>query len=145
MTKGIGKEIYERRRALGMSQGEFAKKIGVQASHVAYIEGGQRRPSIPLLKRMARVLDIDARRLFILSHPEAKYLFDENGDEKRKRNAQKGPWEAFLSSRALLRRHRVTASELKLLKQVSLLSDVSSARDFLFILNTVRQAADPND
>lgn len=144
MTKTLGKEIRERREALGMSQSEFAKKVGVQTSHVAFIENGQRRPSIALLKRMARALRADPRRLFVLSHPEAKYLFDEDGEERRRRSVEGDPWQQFLSRRALLKRYKVTASELKLLKHVSLLADVSSARDFLFILNTVRQAADPD-
>lgn len=145
MNKKLGKEIREQRGALGISQAEFAKRIGVQASHVAYIENDQRRPSLPLLKRIARVLAVDPRQLFFLSHPEAKYLFEQDGHAKVARKNDKNPWRQFLSNRALLKRHRVTTSELKLLEQVSLLSDVSSARDFLFILNTIRQAAEPDN
>ncbi len=144
MNKKLGRKIRERREALEMSQAELAKRIGVQASHVAYIEGDQRRPSLPLLKRMARVLGVDPRQLFFLSHPEAKYLFEEDRQSAGGPRTEKSTWRQFLANRALLKRHRVTPSELKLLEQVNLLADVSSARDFLFILNTIRQAAEPD-
>ena len=48
----------------------------------------------------------------------------------------------FSSNRAVLRRHNVTRAELKVLKQVSMLENVSFPRHFLFILNAIRQAGD---
>lgn len=143
MNKKLGKRIRGQREALRLSQTQLAKKLGVQASYVAYIENNQRRPSLPLVKRIARALGLDPREVFFLSHPEAKSLLGESERPKPAGSRETDPWRQFLSSRALLKQHRVTASELKVLKQVSLLSDVSSPRDFLFILNTLRQAAEP--
>lgn len=143
MKKTLGKTIRERRQALGLSQGDLAKKLGVQPSHVAYLESDQRRPSLRLLKRISCVLELDPRRLFVLCHPEARYLYAEDEAQERA-GVAKSVWQQFLSNRTLLKRNRVTASELKLLEQVSLLSDVSNPRDFLFILNTVRQATEPD-
>jgi transcriptional regulator with XRE-family HTH domain len=111
---------------------------------VGYLETAQRKPSLRLLKRMASILELDPRALFILCHPEAEFLREENGEPKRKPEIESDPWRRFLSNRALLKRNKVTATELKLLKQVSLLSDVSHPRDFLFILNTIRQATKPD-
>lgn len=138
----LGKTIREQREALGWSQAELARRLGVQSSHVAYIETDQRKPSLLLLKRIAGVLGLDARELFVLCHPEAKYLYEEQGEAKQEAAVEKDPWQQFLANRTLLRRHKVTASELKLLKQVSLLADVSNPRDFLFILHTIRQATE---
>jgi transcriptional regulator with XRE-family HTH domain len=142
MSNGkLGRKIREQRDAMGLSQANLAKRIGVRPSHVAYIESNQRRPSLSLLRRIAQVLSLDAHGLFVLSHPDAKYFLP---DTERKPSAKgKDAWHQFLTNRALLRRHKVTASEVKMLRQVSLLSDVSTARDFFFILNTIRQAAEP--
>jgi hypothetical protein len=52
----------------------------------------------------------------------------------------KNAWKEFTSNRVLLRRHGVTPGELKVLKQVSLLEDVSSPKHFIFVLNAIRQA-----
>jgi hypothetical protein len=59
-----------------------------------------------------------------------------SGAAKQGKNA----WQEFTSNRALLRRHGVTRGELKVLKQVSLLEDVSSPKHFIFVLNAIRQA-----
>ncbi len=142
MNKQFGKRVREQREALALSQTQLAKKLGIQASYVAYIENNQRRPSLPLVKRIALVLNLDAKEMFFLSHPEAKDLVGERAVAKSRRE-DADPWRQFLANRGLLRRHRVTAPEIRMLKQVSLLTDVSNPRDFLFILNTLRQAAEP--
>ncbi len=142
MNKQFGKKVREQRDAMGLSQTQLARKLGIQASYVAYIENNQRRPSLPLVKRIAHVLNLDPREMFFLSHPEAKDLVGEREQTKAQRE-EADPWRQFLANRALLKRHRITGPEIKMLKQVSLLTDVSSPRDFLFILNTLRQAADP--
>lgn len=143
MNKQFGKRVREQRDVLGISQTQLAKRLGVQASYVAYIENNQRRPSLPLVKRIANVLNLDPKEMFFLSHPEARSLVGEEEKPKARRPEETDPWKQFLANRGLLKRHRVSANEIKMLKQVSLLTDVSSPRDFLFILNTLRQAADP--
>lgn len=138
MTKKLGKSIREGRTALGLSQQELAKKVGVQASYIAYIENDRRRPSLPVLRRMAQVLSLNPREMFFLSHPEAKHLLQEKPPAVKSKDEA---WRQFRSNQILLKRYNVTAAELKMLKQVSLLSSVASPRHFFFILNAIRQAA----
>lgn len=123
-----------------MTQHELAVAIGVKGSHIAYIEGGQRRPSLALLGRIAETLDLNRRELLFLSHPDARHLV---GLPEQKLTRPNDAWRRFVSNGALLRRHKITRKELGLLKQVSLLEHVAYPVHFLFILNSIRQAGVP--
>ncbi len=138
-AKKLGATIREARASLGLSQQELAAKVGVQASYIAYIENDHRRPSLPVLRRIAQTLGLNPREMFFLSHPEARHLLEEK--ERGKARSKDEAWRQFRANEALLRRHKVTPAELKVLKQVSMLSTVSSPRHFFFILNAIRQAA----
>jgi transcriptional regulator with XRE-family HTH domain len=137
--KTLGTVVKEGRDALRLTQRGLAEIVGVKASHIAYIENGHRNPSLSLLRRLADALGLNRKELLFLSHPDAKYLMDEDDGSTRKRDDS---WLAFTQNRAALRRHNVTRAELKVLKQVSLLEHVSHPRHFLFILNSIRQAGD---
>ena len=139
MTKRtLGSVIKEARDGARMTQRDLAADIGVQASHVAYIENGQRNPSISLINRLAETLGLSAKELLVLAHPEVKQIIDGarpstiKGDEA---------WPRFVSNQALLRRHAITKGELKILKQVAMLETVAHPGHFIFIVNAIRQAA----
>lgn len=137
--KTLGTVVKEGRDSLRLTQRGLAEIVGVKASHIAYIENGHRNPSLALLRRLADALGLNRRELLFLSHPDAKFLMDEEHDSNRKRA---GAFQQFSSNRAALRRHNVTRGELRVLKQVSLLEHVSHPRHFMFVLNAIRQAGD---
>src|ERR1039458_4375424 len=120
--KTLGAVIKEGRDGLRLTQRRMDEKIRVKASHIAYIENGHRNPSLALLRRLADGLGLNRRELLFLSHPDAKYLMDEDEGSAHKRE---DAWQQFTSNRAALRRHNVTRGELKVLKQVALLEHVS--------------------
>ncbi len=133
----LGSVIKEARNALGLSQRQLGEEIGVKGSHIAYIEGGERRPSLHILGSIADVLGLDKNELFLLLHPEAHEFVP------AKRAAAPRPneaWKQFLLSRAMLRQNKVTAAELRVLKQVNMLGVVISPRMFMFVLNSIRQS-----
>ena len=133
----LGEVIREARHALKLTQRALARRVGVKGSHIAYIENGNRRPSLTLLWRIADALALDSRQVFFLAHPEAKFLV---GDLHAVAPSDKSAWRRFASNDALLSRHNVTRGELRILKQVSLLQHVRHADHYLFILNSIRQA-----
>jgi transcriptional regulator with XRE-family HTH domain len=138
IKKTLGDTIKRARLGLQMTQRELAERVGVKSSHIAYIETGLRRPSIPLLKSIADTLGLESREVLFLAHPEAKLLIgDDNGRSRSKNDS----WKRFSSNTALLRRHHVTRAELNVLKQASLLEEISHPGHFVFILNAIRQAA----
>ncbi len=137
----LGQVLKQRREAFALTQRELAHKLGVKASHVAYLENGRRRPSLSLLARLADTLDLDKQRLFLLTHPEAEDLVGarrEPSSSKRPENA----WRKFVTNRGILARHKVTDRELKVLQKVNMLGRVTAPNQFLFILNSIRQAVE---
>ena len=70
----LGQVLKQRREAYALTQRELARKLGVKASHVAYLENGRRRPSLSLLARLADTLELNKQRLFLLTHPEAEAI-----------------------------------------------------------------------
>lgn len=142
--KTFGQVLRGKREALALTQRQLALQLGVKSSHVAYLESGLRRPSISLLRRIVDVLRLDGQELFFLSHPDAKYLVNLSNQAAQPKRPDDA-WRRFVSNRALLERHKVTPAELKVLRQVSLLRRVSSPRQFLLVLNSIRQASEDED
>ena len=136
--KKPGTLVREARNALQLTQRDLAGLIGVKASHIAYIESGQRNPSLALLRRLADTLGLNRRELLFLIHPDAKELTDDRADQNG--NGKRDGWREFSSNQVLLRRHNVTPDELRVLKQVNSLGPISNPRDLLFILNSIRMA-----
>ncbi len=137
----LGTVLRRQREAFALTQRELARKLGVKASHIAYLENGRRRPSLSLLSRIADTLGLDKQRLFLLAHPEARSLVTERPEAPRTERHDHA-WRKFVSDRALLVRNKVTPRELRVLSKVNLLGRVSGPRQFLFILNSIRQAVD---
>lgn len=76
----LGKKIREERQRLGMTAREFARRIGVTPPHVTDIEADRRRPSSPLLARIADVLQMQVEELEALDtrlSPEVKEWMEE--------------------------------------------------------------------
>jgi transcriptional regulator with XRE-family HTH domain len=139
-TNKLGGFLRSRRAELGLTQRQLAQKIGVEASHVAFIESGRRKPSLNLVARMADTLRVDRQELLVLAHPEAKALIAESGFEPSKKTAPS--WRRFIQDRRLLARYHVTKRELQALEHLSLLGTALSAKDFLAILTLIRDIPD---
>lgn len=137
----LGQVLKQRRAAYDYTQRELARKLGVKASHVAYLENGRRRPSLSLLSRLAETLDLDKKRLFLLAHPEAHWIVSERREPSSAKQREDA-WRKFARDRGTLARHKVTDRELKVLRNVNMLGRVSAPNQFLFILNAIRQAVE---
>src|SRR6266446_8985426 len=94
----LGPVLKQRREAFALTQRELARKLGVKASHVAYLENGRRRPSLSLLTRLADTLDLDKQRLFLLTHPEAEDLVGLRRDAAPSKRADNA-WRKFTDNR----------------------------------------------
>ncbi len=139
MTKRtLGSVVKEARHSARMTQRELAAAVGVKASHIAYIENSRRRPSIPLINRLANALGLSPGELLVLAHPDAENMVEGRSHTTRRDDA----WRRFISNKALLRRHAITRPELEVLKRVSMLNSVAHPEHFIFILNTIRLSAE---
>jgi len=133
-TNQLGEVVRSHREGLGLTQRSLAQSV--QASHVAFIESGRRKPSLKLVARLADTLGLDRQTLLVLAHPEARALV---GEAKAETPGKTAPsWQRFIKSRELLTRYHVTDRELRALEHLSLLGTVHSAKEFLAILTLIR-------
>ena len=131
----LGMVLRRRRRQLELTQHQVARRVNVRANYVGYLERDMRRPSTAVLVKLARVLDLDREELFFLAHPHVRdFIHADTPDPQR------SAWDQFRANKRLHTRHGITAAELKVLQQVSGLGEVRTSRDYLFLLQVIRQA-----
>jgi transcriptional regulator with XRE-family HTH domain len=135
-TNQLQETVRSRRESLGLTQRSVAHKLGVEASHIAFIESGRRKPSLKLVAGLADILGVDRQKLLILAHPEAQGLIGETKQEKRPKGSPS--WQRFVENHELLARYNVTDRELRALEHLSLLGSVRSDKAFLAILTLIR-------
>ena len=70
--KSFGYKLRRWRQESALTQSAVAAIIQVKASHIAYIEWNKRKRSLAMLRRIASLMDTDAREAFVLVHPEGK-------------------------------------------------------------------------
>jgi HTH-type transcriptional regulator/antitoxin HipB len=68
----LGEAVREQRTACGLSQDELGRRAGMTQSAVARFEAGGTVPTIPVLERLARALDLDLRVEFVPHPPHAE-------------------------------------------------------------------------
>ena len=131
----FGQMIRNRRRQSNLTQEQVALRVGASTPYVGHLESGKRHPSDEIVTRLADALGFDRRELFFIANPRAKELF--NPPDK---NDGQTAWEEFRGDETVVRFHAITDKEMNMLSQVAMLGQVRSSRDFIYILNTVRQA-----
>jgi len=131
----FGLVIRERRRQLGLYLEQLARRIRISPQYVGLLESGKRHPSDKVVARLAEVLGLDRRELFLLANPGARALLS----PEPKSNSTSA-WEAFRDNQRLRRIHHITTAEMEMLSEVALFGEVRAARDFTYILHAVRQA-----
>jgi len=109
--------VKSRREGLGLTQRSLAEKLGVEASHIAFIESGRRKPSLKLIARLADILGIDRQTLLILTHPEAQELSAEAGPLSQPQATPS--WQRFIKNHKLLTRYGPNPFQLTVMGLVS--------------------------
>ncbi|MBI1813798.1 MAG: helix-turn-helix transcriptional regulator [Deltaproteobacteria bacterium] len=130
----LGAVLKRRRRQLEMTQSQVSDKVGCRANYIAYLESDARRPSHSVVAKLARALDLDQQELYFLAYPQAKALM------RPERPEPESAWLRFKANKRLHVRHSITRGEFSALERVASLGAVRTQRDFLFILQTIRQA-----
>jgi putative transcriptional regulator len=136
-ANGLGLLVRGYRQALGLSQAELARRLGVERVSISLIENGRKRPSTTLLHNIADLLDIKTESLFLLSRPEAKLHAGARLGSRTSVN--KETWLAFTHDKDLLAHYNVRPNELRMLSEVRIFGGVQHPRDFIFILSVIRQ------
>ncbi len=133
--RSFGQVIRQRRRQLDLTQEELARRIKTSVPYVGLLETGRRHPSRQVIVKLANVLGLEARDLFLSANPKVGSLIYEESESERNSG-----WEAFAKDEKLRNIHNITDQEMEMLSRVAMMGQVRSPRDFIFILNAVRQA-----
>jgi len=64
LPKLIGKRIKKRRNELRLTQEELADKLGISRVYMGYLEQGRNAPSLALLQKLSRSLNVPLQRFF---------------------------------------------------------------------------------
>jgi len=63
--KKIASKIREIRKSKGITQEKVALDADLNRAYIGYIERGERKPSVETLEKIAKVLKIDLKELFV--------------------------------------------------------------------------------
>ncbi len=134
-SNSFGQMVRDRRRQLELTQEELARRIRTSTPYIGHIESGKRHPSDEILTRMADVLGFDRRELFFTANPNARAMLIPKSED-----ADSSAWDEFRKDQQLHQLHQINSRELDMLSQVAMMGEVRSSRDFIYILNTIRQS-----
>lgn len=120
----FGSLIRERRRQLDMKQEEVARRVGASPSYIANLEAGIRRPSEKLVTKIADVLGLKARELFLYTIPKiANFLSVANIPDEG------SAWDRFPKDEALREAYKITDQEVKILSRLAMMGEVRALQD----------------
>lgn len=60
----FGRNIHNLRKKAGLTQEKLAEKAKISTTYIAYIETGQRKPSLKVVNKIASVLKVKVKDLF---------------------------------------------------------------------------------
>src|SRR5215470_13957168 len=97
--RSFGRIIEDRRHELGLTQEMVAKKVGVKANYIGYLERGMRHPSQKVVERLSGALKLDPQDLYLLANPRVRSLLGKGG--KAAAPTGSSLWQKFLQDSVL--------------------------------------------
>jgi CubicO group peptidase (beta-lactamase class C family) len=85
--------------------------------------------------RIADVLGFDRRELFFVANPTTRAMLTPKPEP-----SDSSAWDEFRNDQKVHQLHQINTRELEMLSQVAMMGEIRSSRDFIYILNTIRQS-----
>lgn len=134
--KSFGRVIEDRRHELGLTQEMVAKRVGVKANYIGYLERGMRHPSQKVVERLSGALKLDSQELYLLANPRVRSLL---GKGKTAAPAPSSMWQRFLRDTSLQQKQGLSSREQEALAQLSQADKVDSMAGVLRIIKALRK------
>ncbi len=134
--KSFGRVIEDRRRELGLTQEMVAKKVGVKANYVGYLERGMRHPSQKVVERLSSALKLDSQDLYLLANPRVRSLL---GKAPKAASSSQSLWQKFLRDPSLQQSQGLTSREKEALAQVAQAANASSMAGVVKAIKALRR------
>ena len=133
--KSFGRVIEGRRRELGLTQETVAKKVGVRANYVGYLERGMRHPSQRVVEKLSTALKLNAQDLYLLANPRVRSLLG-----KAKPAAPSvSPWQQFIRSASLQQKNGLSKAERDALAQIARAEKATSMAGVIKAVRALRK------
>jgi len=116
--KSFGRIIEDRRRELGLTQEMVAKKVGVKANYIGYLERGMRHPSQKVVERLSNALKLDSQELYLLANPRVRALLGK-APAKAASSGGQSLWQKFLRDSSMQQGQGLTSREKEALAQLA--------------------------
>lgn len=113
--RSFGRVIEGRRRELGLTQETVAKKVGVRANYIGYLERGMRHPSQRVVEKLSTALKINAQDLYLLANPRVRSLLG----KAKPATPGASPWQQFIRSTSLQQKNGLSKAERDALAQIA--------------------------
>lgn len=134
--KNFGRLIEDRRHELGLTQEMVAKKVGVKANYIGYLERGMRHPSQKVVERLSGALKLDPQDLYLLANPRVRSLL---GKTKATPPATQSVWQKFLRDTAQQHKQGLSTREQEALVQLSQADKIDSLSGVIKIVKALRK------
>jgi len=135
--RSFGRIIEDRRRELGLTQEMVAKKVGVKANYIGYLERGMRHPSQKVVERLSNALKLDSQELYLLANPRVRALLG-------KAPAKAAPsgqslWQKFLRDSSMQQSQGISSREKEALAQLAAAEKAASPASIAKVVKALRR------
>jgi transcriptional regulator with XRE-family HTH domain len=134
--KNFGRIIEDRRHQLNLTQEMVAKKVGVKANYIGYLERGMRHPSQKVVERLSGALKLDSQELYLLANPRVRSLW---GKGKAATPAGPSLWQKFLQDEALQQKQGLSIQEQEALAQLNQAEKAETMASILKIVKALKK------
>lgn len=134
--KSFGRMIEDRRHQLHLTQEMVAKKVGVKANYIGYLERGMRHPSQKVVEKLSQALKLDPKELYLLANPRVRALLGKGGAGQTR---EPSLWQQFLRDPALQQKQGLTSREQEALAQLAQADKANSMTAVLKVIKALRR------
>jgi DNA-binding XRE family transcriptional regulator len=133
--KNFGRVIEDRRHELSLTQEMVAKKVGVKANYIGYLERSMRHPSQKVVEKLSSALKIDSQDLYLLANPRVRTLL---GKAKPPALGM-SMWQKFIRDPALQKKHGLSKAEQEAMAQLVSAEKASSVTGMVKAVKALRK------
>jgi transcriptional regulator with XRE-family HTH domain len=135
--KAFGRVIEDQRHKLNLTQEMVAKKVGVKANYIGYLERGMRHPSPKVVERLSGALKLDSQELYLLANPRVRLLL---GKGKAPAAAPAASlWRQFLRDKSLQQKQGLSRQEQQALAQLIQAEKATTMTGVVKVVNALRK------
>jgi transcriptional regulator with XRE-family HTH domain len=137
--KSFGRIIEDRRRELGLTQEMVAKKVGVKANYIGYLERGMRHPSQKVVERLSNALKLDSQELYLLANPRVRALLGKAPTPTKAAPASSSLWQKFLRDSSMQQSQGINSREKEALAQLAAAEKATSPASITKVIKALRR------